>query len=140
MEREFKLEIITPTRSMDPISAVSVTATATDGEICALAGHTPMAAALGIGSLTVRTKDETKYAFHSEGFMEVRPDEVLIFVQACEWADEIDAARAEEALQRAEERLRQKQSLYEHHHTEISLSRAMTRLRVTGHKNSKWNH
>ncbi len=132
MSRSFKLEIITPTREFLEITAEAVSATTLDGEITVLAGHAPMVAALGIGELKCKEIGGAwRKAFHSEGFLEVRPDEVLIFAQACEWPEEIDVKRAESARERALEKLRQKQSMYEYHHTSISLARAMTRLKLT---------
>ena len=47
--------------------------------------------------------------------------------------EEIDIARAQEAKERALEKIRQKQSIQEYYHTQASLSRAMARLRV-GHR------
>ena len=55
---------------------------------------------------------------------------MLVFTQDCEWPEEIDAVRAEEARERELEKLRQKQSLIEYHQTQIALNRAMARLRV----------
>ncbi len=43
--------------------------------------------------------------------MEVLPEGVVMFVQACEWPEDIDVRRAEEAKHRAEERIRQQQSI-----------------------------
>ena len=60
--------------------------------------------------------------------MEVRPDEVIVFTQACEWPEEVDEARALRAKERALEKLRQKQSIYESKHAKVSLARAMARL------------
>ena len=45
--------------------------------------------------------------------------------------EEIDIRRAEEARDRAEEQLRQQQSIVEYHRSQAALARAMTRLRVT---------
>ena len=42
--------------------------------------------------------------------------------------------RAQEAKERAEEQMRQKQSIQEYHMNQLALSRAMARLRVTSHK------
>ena len=127
----FKLEIITPTREFLETDAVSLTFSSTDGEITVLRGHIPMVAALGIGELRIRDENGLRVAFHSEGFVEVRPDEVLVFSQTCEWPDEIDISRAESARERALEKLRQKQSIYENRHTAISLTRAMVRLKLS---------
>ena len=45
--------------------------------------------------------------------------------------EEIDVARAREAKERAEEQMRQKQSIQEYYHSRASLSRALTRLKAT---------
>lgn len=129
--KTFKLEIITPTREFLETEAVALTFNSTDGEITILKGHMPMVASLGIGELKIRDENGVKVAFHSEGFVEVRPDEVLVFSQACEWPDEIDISRAESAKERAMERLRQKQSILENRQTAISLARAMVRLKLS---------
>ena len=127
----FKLEIITPTREFLSTQAEALTFNSTDGEVTVLRGHIPMVASLAVGELKIRDENGTKVAFHSEGFVEVRPDEVLVFSQACEWPDEIDISRAESARERAMEKLRQKQSFYENRHTAISLTRAMVRLKLS---------
>ena len=130
----FKLEIITPTREFLETQAVSLTFNSTDGEITVLKNHIPMVAPLSIGELHIRDENGLHVAFHSEGFVEVRPDEVLVFAQACEWPDEIDVSRAESAKERALEKLRQKQSILENRQTAISLTRAMVRLKLTSGK------
>ena len=53
------------------------------------------------------------------------------FVQACEWPENIDVRRAEESRRRAEERLRQKQSMREMKMTRAALARSMARLRLS---------
>lgn len=53
---------------------------------------------------------------------------------AAEKPEEIDVRRAEEAKQRAEERLRQKQSIHEYYHSRAALARAMARLKATSGK------
>jgi len=55
----------------------------------------------------------------------------VIFTQACEWPEDIDRRRAEQAAQREQERLRQQRSIREQKASQIALSRAMARLRVT---------
>lgn len=139
MAAVFKLEIITPERQFLDTSAQALTADCLDGEITVLAGHIPMVAALKVGNLKILVDGVWRTAFHSEGFIDVRPDEVLVFSQACEWPDEIDAVRAAEAENRIKEKLRQKQSLREYHHNRMSLARAMARLKISGTNNSPNN-
>jgi len=59
---------------------------------------------------------------------------VTVLVETAERPEEIDEVRAKEALERAEEQLRQKQSIREYYHSRASLARAMTRLKATSRK------
>ena len=67
----------------------------------------------------------------SDGFAEIMPDYVILLVSSAERPEEIDRARAERARERAEERLRQKQSIREYHLSKAALARAMARLKAT---------
>ena len=126
----FRLEILTPERRFLDADVELVGVQACDGRLTVLAGHAPMVAPLDAGTLHLRLDGEDREAFHSLGFLEVRPDKVLMFTQACEWPEEIDEKRARVALEKATEELRQKQSILEHRHSELSLIRAMARLRL----------
>ena len=57
---------------------------------------------------------------------------VTLLVETAEKPEEIDVRRAEEAKQRAEERLRQKQSMVEYRTTQAALARALSRLKFKG--------
>lgn len=131
-EKLFPIEIMTPERLFLRHEVSALVCAGDRGEFTVLAGHAPMVAALTVGEMRIKLHGEWRSVVCSEGFLEVRPDKVLVFAQSLEWPDEIDTRRAEEAKLRAEEKLRQKQSLYEHIHTEASLARAMVRLRVGG--------
>ena len=134
MGKSFRLEILTPERQFLNSEVQSLVVEACDGQLGVLSGHRPMVVPLSEGTLRLKLNGETKEAFHSAGFMEVRPDEVLIFAQACEWPEEIDEKRAKEALEKAQEQLRQKQSLLEYRHSQMSIARAMQRLRLSSRK------
>ncbi len=129
MPSEFELSVLTPERSFFTGKAVSVSVKAIDGFITIWARHTAMATALDIGELTIRTRNETLTAFHSKGFMEVLDNQVSILVQACEWPEDIDVKRAEEAKKRAETRL-SSEGIKTAAGNKIALSRALTRLKV----------
>ncbi len=124
------LEVLTPKKQFFKGEVEALTCTLPDGQLTVLKSHRPMLAALEIGVLKIKTGGSWRTAFSSEGFIEVRPDEVLVFTQNCEWPEEIDAARAEEERERELEKLRQKQSLIEYRQTQIALNRAMARLKV----------
>lgn len=87
MPKNFKLEIITPERQFYGTEAEAVTFVCPDGEMTVLADHAPMVAALCVSELKIKEKGAWRSAFQSEGFIVVRPDEVLIFAQTCEWPE-----------------------------------------------------
>ena len=64
------------------------------------------------------------------GFVEIKPDYVILLVGFAEHPEEIDRKRAEAARERAEERLRQKQSIHEYYHSKAALARAVARLKT----------
>ena len=103
-----------------------------DGLLTVLAGHRPMVAALDPGELRWKKDGEWSVCACSEGFLEVEPGRVRVFVQSCELPDEIDANRAKAAFERESELYARKQSLREHELTRLALARAMTRLAVSG--------
>ncbi|MDP2892555.1 MAG: ATP synthase F1 subunit epsilon [Bacillota bacterium] len=127
----YRLDILTPERKFFSGDVEALIYHIADGEICILKGHMPMVTALEIGAIRIKQGGKWREAAASEGFVEVRPDQTLIFAQAVEWPEEIDVRRAKAALEMAEEQLRQKKSMLEYRQSEISLARAMARLRVT---------
>ncbi len=135
MVNTFKLEVLTPRREFYSGEVEAVTFLLEDGEMTVLATHEPMLAALKIGELRIKTAEGWKNAFASDGFVEVRPDETLIFVQACEWPEDIDSAKAEETKRMAEEAMRQKLSIFEYKESQAALARSMMRLRIKNNIN-----
>jgi len=107
-----------------------------DGERAILAHHEDMVIAIGIGDMKFRLEDNTWInAVVGQGFAQVINNRVSVLVDTVERPEDIDAARAMEALERAKEQLRQKQSLQDFHLSQASMARAMSRLKVT----SKFN-
>lgn len=130
MPKTYKIDIITPERVFFSGDVESIVFDTPDGKRGIMADHTPMIVSMAIGQIDIKVDGKWKIAFSSEGFIEITPDGVTMMAQSVEWPDEIDARRAEEAEKRAQERLRQKQSLNEYHSTMSSLARAMSRLRI----------
>ncbi len=110
-----------------------------DGEKEILAHHEDMIIAIKGGEMRfqVEDSDEWQEALVGKGFAQIANNRVVILVETAERPEDIDRARAEEAKERAEEQLRQKQSIQEYYHSRASLQRAMARLKVTsGRRNS----
>lgn len=106
-----------------------------DGETAFLPHHEDAIIALVPGEMRFKDdKGEWHIAAVSSGFAQIINNRVMVLVLTCERPEDIDAKRAEEAKERAEEQMRQKQSQQEYYTTQAALSRAMTRLRVKDHK------
>ena len=134
MARTFELSVMTPEREFFSGQVEALSVDGLDGQFSVLAGHAPMVATLEIGTLRIKQDGQWREAVNSEGFMEVLNNRVVVFVQTCEWPEEIDLQRAQEAKRRAEELLRQKQSLLEYGGSKIALARAMARLSASSKK------
>lgn len=109
----------------------------TDGLIEVLNHHETMTGVIEIGQIRYRTPDQVWHeAVISDGLLTVYPDgSVKIIVYSCERPEDIDTFRAQEALERAQEQLRQKQSIQEYHISTANLARAMARLKTAGKNN-----
>lgn len=104
-----------------------------DGEMAVMAHHEPMTTTNEIGEIRFKDSDgQWHRAIVSDGLVKVDRNEVHVLVYSVERPEEIDAIRAEAALERAKEQLRQKQSIMEYHISSASLARAMARLRGVG--------
>jgi F-type H+-transporting ATPase subunit epsilon len=131
MAKRFPLSVLTPERVFYSGEATSVTVESIGGRLGVLADHVPMVTALTVGELVIRTADDTpRIAFHSEGFMEVTREGVYIFCQTCEWPEEIDLNRAEQAQQRAQQRLQSAGDPSFMSKSHIALVRAVKRIQV----------
>ena len=131
MAKTFHLEIISTDRVFFSGEVEHLVITAIDGLIGIMAGHEPLVTSLPTGELKYLVNGEWKYAAISEGFIQVMPDSSIILADTCELPEEIDIKRAQEAKERAEELLRQKQSIKEYYETQAALNRAINRLKIS---------
>jgi F-type H+-transporting ATPase subunit epsilon len=107
-----------------------VIAPGTEGTLGILPHHTPLMTMLMPGELRVRKGGEEISLAVTGGFLEVRPDHVIVLADAAERAEEIDTARAEAAKKRAQEQLTIPGSEVDKARAEAALHRAIARLNV----------
>lgn len=107
-----------------------------DGEVAVMARHEDMVIATQVGELRFRIQEDEEWrkAVVGIGFVHIANNRVTMLVDTAERPEDIDAVRARQAKERAEEQLRQKQSIQEYHVSQASLARAMARLREKGRK------
>jgi len=131
----FRLEIVTAERMIFSDDVSAVIAWGVEGQLGILPHHAPLMTMLQPGDLMIRKDKEEEYLAISGGFLEVRPDKVIILADACERIDEIDIARAEEAKKRAQETLKTAAPLTIDTATaEAALRRSLARIKVAERK------
>jgi F-type H+-transporting ATPase subunit epsilon len=126
----FKLEIVTAERLVFSEDIDALVAWGVEGQLGILPHHAPLMTMLQPGDLMIRKNKEEEYLAISGGFLEVRPDKVIILADACERVDEIDIARAEEAKKRAQETMISAPLSVEAGVAEAALRRSLARLKA----------
>ena len=110
-EHTFHLEVITPDRQFFVGEAQSLVLPAVDGQMGVEYGHEPAVTAVEPGVLRYQVDGVWNQAAVGAGFAEIKPEETILLVSSAEHPDEIDKARAQAALERAEKRLQDQQSI-----------------------------
>ena len=131
----FQLKIVTPDGLIYDGQAEELVVRTTSGDLGILAGHINCVAPLGMGRATVIIDGKRRYAACIGGMVSVVNGEVALVPTTFEWAESIDAARAEAAQQRAEAVLHKKDAS----DTEVKLAqarlhRALVRKSVASYK------
>jgi len=132
-----KLEIITAERQVYSDDVNTVVAPGVEGELGILPHHAPLITMLKPGEVLIRKDSEETYLFVSGGFLEVRPDKIIILADASERCEEIDVERAEAAKHRAEESLKTRIPEVDVAQTQAALLRALLRLRIAERRRRK---
>jgi F-type H+-transporting ATPase subunit epsilon len=108
-----------------------------EGQLGILPHHAPLMTMLQPGDLLIKKDNEEEYLAISGGFLEVRPDKVIILADACERAEEVDIARAEAAKRRAEATLKERPPEVDTAAAEAALRRSLARLKVAERRRRK---
>jgi len=132
-----KLDIVSAERVVFSDDVDLVVAPGVEGQLGILPHHTPLMTTLQPGELRVKKGREEFFLAISGGFLEVRPDRVIVLADAAERAEEIDVARAEEAKRKAQERLSKGVPDSDVGRAEAALRRAITRLEVVQRRKRK---
>ncbi|MBU2236138.1 F0F1 ATP synthase subunit epsilon [Patescibacteria group bacterium] len=103
MAEKLQFEITTPEGKVYSKQVDEVVLPTPNGEIGVLPNHIPLVSLLSPGEVRIKVGSEETYLAVSGGFIEVRPDKVLVLADTAEHADEIDEARAEAAKIKAQE-------------------------------------
>ena len=120
---KLKIEIVTAERTVLEAEADMIIAPGTEGQLGLLPRHAPLLTMLEPGEIRLRDGGQDTLAFAvAGGFLEILDNKVIVLADSAERADEIDLARAEEAMRKAQERIAS-------HATDLDLQRALNSLR-----------
>lgn len=108
MAERLNFEITTPERIVYTDEVDEVILPTPQGEIGILPHHIPLVSLLTAGEIRIKKGSETIHMATSGGFIQVKPNKVLVLADTAEQAEEIDEARAEEARKRAQGLLKEK--------------------------------
>jgi F-type H+-transporting ATPase subunit epsilon len=134
MSDTFQFEIVTPTRLLVKDAAEEAQIPGLSGYLGILPGHAPLLTELAVGVITYKASGATHTLSVAWGFAEVLPDKVTILAEAAERPQEIDVERARRAKDRAEQRLKSNDPQVDYARAEDALQRAETRLNVAKEK------
>ena len=99
------LEIVTPERLAYSDDVDMVLVPGSEGELGILPHHTPLVSLLGYGELKIRKDGQEESFAIVGGFLQVRPDKVVVMAETASLASEIDLEKAQEARKEAERAL-----------------------------------
>lgn len=131
--RQFKLDVVTPERTVVSEEVESLVVPAADGYLGVLAGHAPLLCLVRPGEVTVIKEGKGRRFAVSSGFLEVSGNRAILLADSLEEAHEIDAGRARRSLEQAttvDARLKDREA------AETAAERARARIKVAERKAS----
>ncbi len=126
------LEVVTPEKVVVSQEVDMVVAPGSEGEFGVLPGHVLFLSGIIPGEMRYNSGSETVSLVVSTGFAEVSDDNVSILVDAAERGTDVDIDRAQQAAERARERMAKGKSAekIDYERAEVALKRAIARIKV----------
>jgi F-type H+-transporting ATPase subunit epsilon len=125
------LEIVTPERVAYEDDVDMVICPGSEGELGILPHHAPLLSTLGFGELRIRKGGSEEYFAIAGGFVQVRPDKVVVMAETADLASEIDLEAAQAARREAERALEEGfTESADLARARASMERALLRIRV----------
>jgi F-type H+-transporting ATPase subunit epsilon len=126
-----RLEIVTPERRVYEDDVDAVVLPGSEGELGVLPHHAPLLSTLGFGELRIRKGGQEDYFAIAGGFLQVRPDRVVVMAETADIASEIDLEAVERARREAEQALAEGfEEPADLARARAALQRALLRIRV----------
>lgn len=128
----FHLQIVTPDGLFYDGEAESISVRAVTGNLTILPRHINFVTPLGMGAAKVVTNGQPRMAACIGGMLAVTDGQVRVIATTFEWVEQIDAARAQRALERAQQKLAAPELLSKQEYllAEAELKRALIRTNL----------
>jgi len=132
-----RLEIVTPERMAYDDEVDMVIVPGRNGQLGILPHHTPLISSLGVGELRIKKGGSEESLLISGGYVEVRPDKVVVMADLAEPSEEIDEQRAIEARKRAQAQLEEVHDPVDLARVRAALQTALMRERIATRRRSR---
>ena len=130
MAGKILLEVVTPEKLLLSQEVDEVIAPGSEGEFGVLPGHCHFLSSLRIGELRYKNQEVWRYMSILWGYAEVTPTKVTVMAEIAEKAEDIDVGRAQQAVEKAEQRLQAGGLPSEVKEAQISLEKARLRKKI----------
>ena len=131
MMGSYNVDIVTPIREIKLDDVSYLRCPGLDGSFGVMKNHREGIFGLSVGEVKITQNGRDEYFATSGGFAEIMNDSVKLLVESMEKSNEIDADRASQSLERAQERKIEQDSELNEIRIEASLARALNRLRIS---------
>lgn len=130
-ENRLTVTVITPEKNFHFDNVFAFFAPGKLGNFEVLPMHISMISELEIGIMSIAEGTSVQKMSISNGFCEIKENNIRVLVESAEREKDIDVKRAQEAKLRAEERLKNKKDPdLDVHRAELALARALNRLKL----------
>ena len=133
--KTFSLKLLAADQVFYSGECSSLIAPSSDGQYGILAGHSSVVIAVVPGFAEFTVNGEKISAFVSSGVVKIENGKVLMLVESCEKASDVNEAWAQNSLTEAQDELARKESRFNVLSAELKIARALNRLKVKNHIN-----
>ncbi|MDP5255665.1 MULTISPECIES: F0F1 ATP synthase subunit epsilon [unclassified Vibrio] len=130
-EMTFHLDVVSAEKKLFSGLVKTFQVTGTEGELGIYHGHTPLLTAIKPGMVRIVKQDgQDEILYVSGGIVEVQPSTSTVLADTAIRGEDLDAAKAEEAKRRAEEKIQNQSGDMDFAQAASELAKAIAQLRV----------
>lgn len=128
--KNFPLKLLAADKVFFDGECSSLTVPSADGQYGILSNHSNAVIAVVPGIAELAANGEKTVAFVASGITKIENGRVLMLVESCEKASDVNEAWAKNALKEAKEEIARKESRFNVLSAEVKIARALNRLKA----------